>query len=59
MSEPKLFDFIKTSCGRTKYLELAAKKGLISKIRLWWFIFFAVIKDSRLEKPDHNELSNS
>ena len=54
MSQPKLFSLIKTPCGRTKYLELSTKKGMFAQIRLWWFIFFAVIKDWQLENTDNN-----
>ena len=36
---------IKTSCGIDKLNNLRAKEGLFNKIRLYWFIFFAVIRD--------------
>ena len=59
MSQPKLFSLIKTPCGRSKYLELSKRKGILAKLRFWWFIFFAAIKDRELSNPDQNELSNS
>jgi len=40
-----IYSLIKTSCGRDKYQFLASKKGLLSKLRLTWYIFFATIKD--------------
>ena len=36
---------IKTSCGIDKFNKLREKQGLLNKIRLYWFIFFAVIRD--------------
>ena len=55
----KIFSLIKTPCGRAKYLELTSKKGLISKLRLYWFILFAIIKDWNLTNPNQREESNS
>lgn len=59
MSHPKIFSLIKTPCGRAKYSDLFLKKGVIAKLRLYWFIFFAVIKDWHLKNPDHIDESNS
>ena len=36
---------IKTSCGIDKFNKLKNKHGLLNKVRLYWFIFFAVIRD--------------
>ena len=36
---------IKTSCGINKFNELKEKKGFFNKIRFYWFLFFAIIKD--------------
>ena len=38
--------FIKTECGLNKYEELRIKKGFYNLLRLYWFIFFASIRDS-------------
>ena len=54
MSQPKLFSFIKTPCGRAKYLQLSNTKGVFAKIRFWWFIVFAVMKDLLLKNPDQS-----
>ncbi len=59
MEKPKIFLLIKTPCGRSKYLNLVSQKGLISKIRLGWFIVIAIIKDWNLPTPDQSEESSS
>ena len=41
----KIFKYIKTPCGQAKYIELEAKKNLLGKFRLLWFILFASIRD--------------
>jgi hypothetical protein len=42
---------IKTQCGINKYHKLKVRKGLLNKVRLYWFVFFAVIRDI-LKKKD-------
>ena len=59
MSQLRINSWIKTACGRAKYTELNAQKGLTSRIRLCWFVVFATIKDWNLENPDHSERSES
>ncbi len=51
--------WIKTPCGRAKYADLAAKKGIIAKFRLGWFIFIAIIRDWNIKQKDYEEESNS
>ncbi len=51
--------WIKSACGRQKYTELAAKKGGFAWIRLGWFVFFAALRDLKLNNPDQSELSDS
>ena len=36
---------IKTTCGLEKYDKLKTNKTLIGKLRLYWFKFFAIIRD--------------
>ena len=36
---------IKTACGIDKYNKLKRNKTFIGKLRLYWFNFFAVIRD--------------
>ena len=37
--------YVKTECGLNKYSELKAKEGVFAKARLYWFIFFATLRD--------------
>ena len=36
---------IKTVCGIEKYNKLKINKTVIGKLRLYWFNFFAIIRD--------------
>ena len=36
---------IKTKCGINKYQKLKVRKGLLNKLRFYWFVFFAGIRD--------------
>jgi len=45
MDNNNLFKYIKTPCGQSKYIELKANKSFIGKLRLFWFIIFASIRD--------------
>jgi len=36
---------IKTKCGIDKYHKLKIKKGLLNKMRFYWYVLFAVIRD--------------
>ena len=36
---------IKTACGIDKYKKLKRNNTFIGKLRLYWFNFFAVIRD--------------
>ncbi|MFN7872347.1 MAG: hypothetical protein ACK5QQ_09160 [Cyanobacteriota bacterium] len=40
--------WIKTDCGRSQYLELAARPGLVARLRLAWFVLIAGLRDWRL-----------
>jgi hypothetical protein len=46
--KPTVFRWIKAECGRNKYQELAERRGLFAKIRLYWFVLFAAIRDAKL-----------
>ncbi|MFM9073844.1 MAG: hypothetical protein ACKOOC_10690 [Cyanobium sp.] len=37
--------WIKTECGRAKYLELASRQGPWARLRLWWFVGIAALRD--------------
>tara|TARA_B100000965_G_scaffold383878_1_gene383542 strand:+ start:174 stop:326 length:153 start_codon:yes stop_codon:yes gene_type:complete len=45
MEKKNIFKYIKTPCGQSKYIELESNKSLFGKIRLFWFIVIASIKD--------------
>jgi len=45
MKKKKVFKFIKTPCGQSKYLKLEANKTPLGKFRLLWFILIASIRD--------------
>lgn len=51
MSEPVIYRWIKTDCGCAKYLELAARSGLVAKVRVAWFVLIAALRDWRLPRP--------
>jgi hypothetical protein len=35
----------RTPCGRAKYLTLAARPGLLGRLRLTWFVLMAALRD--------------
>jgi hypothetical protein len=37
--------WIRTECGRAKYLELAARPGPQARLRLAWFVLIAALRD--------------
>ena len=45
---PPVARLIKTDCGRSKYLELAARPGPLARLRLAWFVLIAGLRDWRL-----------
>ena len=48
MTSPPIPRWIKTECGRAKFAELAARPGVIARVRLAWFVLVAAIRDWRL-----------
>ena len=38
-------DYIKTECGLSKYHILKSKKGFFNKLRFYWFVIVASIRD--------------
>lgn len=48
MNQPAVFRWIKTDCGRAKYTELAARTGVLARLRLAWFVLIAAVRDWRL-----------
>lgn len=43
--------WVKTPCGRARYLELAARPGLTARLRLGWFVLVASLRDLPLAPP--------
>ena len=52
MNEPKVYQWIKTDCGRAKYADLSTRRGLAAKLRLAWFVLIASLRDWSLSNPD-------
>jgi hypothetical protein len=44
--------WVKTPCGRAKYLELAQRRGFWARLRRWWFVWIAALRDWRLPAMD-------
>lgn len=51
-SAPNVFRWIKTECGRAKFTVLAARPGVLAKLRLACFVLIAALRDWRLADPD-------
>lgn len=51
-SAPNVFRWIKTECGRAKFTELAARPGVLARLRLACFVLIAALRDWRLTDPD-------
>lgn len=49
-TQPRAFRWIKTPCGRARYVELAARPGVWARLRLAWFVLIAALRD--LDLPD-------
>ena len=52
MNSPQAFRWIKTDCGRAKYVELASRNGMTAKLRLGWFVLIAAVRDLQVPNPD-------
>jgi hypothetical protein len=57
MESHPIHRWIKSACGRAKYVELAARQGPLARVRLAWFVLIAALRDWPL--PDHPEGSES
>jgi hypothetical protein len=49
---PTVARWVKTECGRAKYLELASRPGPWARLRLWWFVGIAALRDLSLPPRD-------
>ena len=52
MNKPKVYQWIKTDCGRAKYADLSTRRGPTAKLRLGWFVLIASLRDWSLPNPD-------
>ena len=43
------YRWIKTECGRAKYVELSQRSDPLATIRLAWFVVIAAIRDSLIQ----------
>ncbi len=48
---PVVARWVKTECGRAKYQELAQHSGAWARLRRWWFVLIAALRDWRLPAP--------
>jgi hypothetical protein len=42
---PAIARWIRSDCGRAKYLELASRPGLLARLRLAWFVLIGALRD--------------
>lgn len=42
---PAIARWIRSDCGRAKYLELASRPGLLARLRLGWFVLIGAMRD--------------
>ncbi|MEB3317856.1 MAG: hypothetical protein VKO39_06930 [Cyanobacteriota bacterium] len=49
---PAVARWVKTDCGRTAYRRLAQRPGLWARLRRWWFVAIAALRDWRLPAAD-------
>ena len=49
MTQKRIYKLIKSPCGQAKYEKLTTNKTFFGRIRLYWFIIFATIRDFNLK----------
>jgi hypothetical protein len=49
-------NYIKTDCGLSKYYLLKAKKGIFNKLRFYWFVAIATIRDLPKKKNSNKNI---
>ena len=49
MTQKRIYKLIKSPCGKAKYEKLTLNKTFFGRIRLYWFIIFATIRDFNLK----------
>jgi len=48
-------NYIKTECGLSEYYLLKARKGFFNKLRFYWFVTIATIRDLPKKKPEFKD----
>ena len=48
-------NYIKTECGLSEYYLLKARKGFFNKLRFYWFVAIATIRDLPKKKPEFRD----
>ena len=59
MGKDSIYRWIKTDCGRAKYLELSNRSGFFSRIRLFVFVIVASLRDIYLPIKEQANQSDS
>ena len=49
MTQKRIYKLIKSPCGQAKYEKLTLNTTFFGRIRLYWFIIFATIRDFNLK----------
>ncbi len=49
MKDGIIFKYIKTECGQIKYKSLSENRSIFGRIRLYWFIICATIRDYNIK----------
>lgn len=49
---PAIARWIRTDCGRAKYLQLAARPGPLARLRLIWFVLIGALRDLFLDTKE-------
>ena len=49
MKDEIIFKYIKTECGQIKYKSLSENTSIFGRIRLYWFIICATIRDYNIK----------
>ena len=48
-------NFIKTECGLSEYYLLKARKGFFNKLRFYWFVAIATVRDLPKKKAEFKD----
>lgn len=52
---PAVAFWVRTPCGRAKYMRLAARPGLPARLRLAWFVLIAALRDLGQPLPEADD----